>query len=127
MNKEKEFANQIGMGVDQHGHNDDCTNASIKAVKNAISNNCLIGLSEICGLKEPIDLSRMKVHVKIGAPYPENVNEKKILKAIPFGEKSIEVVKGGLIAHGIMIKELGDTSDKIIVCNAAVNVSVKEL
>ena len=67
----------------------------------------------------------MKVHVKIGAPYPESVDEKKILKALPLGEKSIEVVKGGLIANGILIKELGDTSDDIIVCNAAVTVSVK--
>jgi uncharacterized protein (TIGR02058 family) len=44
---------------------------------------------------------------------------------IPFGEKSIEVVQGGLITRGIMIKELGNTSDKIIVCNAAVNVSIE--
>jgi len=125
MHKEKRFITQIGIGVDMHGHSDDCTNAATKAIKNAISNNSLDGLSEIFGLKEPNDLSRMKVHVKIGAPYPDNINEKRILKAIPFGEKSIEVVKGGLIAQGIMIKELGDTSDKIIICNAAVSVSVK--
>ncbi|MFX0001473.1 MAG: Lin0512 family protein [Candidatus Hermodarchaeota archaeon] len=49
------------------------------------------------------------------------------MKSVPYGEKSIEVVKGGLIAQGILIKELGDTSDKIIVCNAAVSVSVKEI
>ncbi|MHA1390955.1 MAG: Lin0512 family protein, partial [Promethearchaeota archaeon] len=109
---------------DQHGHNDDCTNAAIKAVKNAISNNCLTGLLEICGLKEPKDLQKMIVHVKIGAPYPENVKREKILQAIPFGSKSIEVEKGGLVAAGIMIKELGDSTDKIIVCNAAVTVSI---
>ncbi len=120
----REFITQIAMGVDQHGHNNDCTNAAIKAIKNAISNNCLIGLSEICGLKEPKDLLKMKVHVKIGVPYPNNINENKILKAIPFGEKSIKVVNGGLVAKGVMIKELGDTSDNIIVCNAAVTVSV---
>ncbi|MFX1409089.1 MAG: Lin0512 family protein [Promethearchaeota archaeon] len=124
MASEKNFITQLGFGCDQHGHNDDCTNAAIKAVKNAISNNCLVGLSEICGLKEPKDLLNMKVYVKIGAPYPENIDKKKILKAIPFGEKSIEVVKGGLVAKGVMIKELGDTSDKIILCNAAVTVSV---
>ncbi len=125
MPSENRFILQLGSGVDQHGHNDDCTNAAVKAVKNAISNNCLTGLSEICGLKEPKDLLKMKVHVKIGAPYPDNIDKKKVLKAIPFGEKSIEVVKGGLIAQGIMIKELGDTSDNIIVCNAAVTVSMK--
>ena len=122
---EPRFINQIGMGLDQHGHDNDCTNAAVKAIKNAISNNCLCGLSEICNLTEPSDISRMVVHVKIGVPYPDKIDEKKVLKAIPFGEKSIEVVKGGLITEGIMIKELGDTSSQIIVCNAAVTVSVK--
>ena len=122
--KERKFILQLGMGTDQHGHNDDCTHAAMKAIKNAISNNCLTGLSEICGLKEPRDLLRMKVHVKIGAPYPDKIDEEKVLKAIPFGEKSIEVVQGGLVAEGIMIQELGDTSDNIIVCNAAVTVSI---
>ena len=122
--KDKRYIVQIGCGVDQHGHNNDCTNAAIKAIKNAISNNCLCGLEEICNLREPKDLMRMKVHVKIGAPFPENINEKKVLKAIPFGVKSIEIVKGGLTDKGIMIKELGDTSDIIIICCASITVSV---
>lgn len=121
----KRFILELGMGVDQHGHNDDCSNAAIKAIKNAISNNCLCGLSEIGGLTEPKDIIQMIVHVKIGAPYPNSIDEKKVLRAIPFGEKSLEVVKGGLIAKGVMIKELGDTSDQIIICNAAVTVSIK--
>lgn len=121
----KRFLVEIGSGTDQHGHQNDCTHAAIKAVKNAISNNCLTGLTEICGLKEPKDLVKMKIHVKVGVPYPEKIDTKKVLKAIPFGEKSIEVVKGGLVAQGIMIKELGDTSDNIIMCNAAVTVSVE--
>jgi len=122
---EKRYIVQVGMGVDQHGHNNDCTKAAMKAIKNAISNNCLCGLTDICGLKEPKDLLRMKVHVKIGAPFPEKINTKKVLTAIPFGVKSIDVVKGGLVAQGIMIKELGDTSDNMIICNAAVTVSVE--
>lgn len=122
---ERRFINQLGAGVDQHGHDNNCTNAATRAVKNAISNNCLCGLSEICKLTEPQDLTRMIVRVKIGAPYPESVDKKKVLKAIPFGEKSIDVVKGGLLAEGVMIEELGDTSNQIIVCNAAVTVLVK--
>ena len=123
---EKKFITQIGFGVDQHGHDDDCTNAAIKAIKNAISNNCLTGLFEICNFREPKDLLRMKVHAKIGVPFPEKINEKKVLKAIPFGEKTIEVVKGGLLVKGIMIEELGDTTDNIIVSNAAVDVLIKD-
>ncbi|MFO7795828.1 MAG: Lin0512 family protein [Promethearchaeati archaeon] len=121
---EKRFIVQVGSGTDQHGHQNDCTNASIKAIKNAISNNCLTGLIEICDLRTPKELLKMKVHVKIGAPFPENIDEKKVLKAIPFGEKSIEVVKGGLLAECVQIKELGDTSNQMIICNAAVTVFV---
>ncbi len=117
----KKFIVQIGMGVDQHGHDNDCTKAAIKAIKNAISNNCLCGLSEICNLKNPAD---MIVHVKIGCPYPERINKNKVLRAVPFGTKTLEVVEGGMIAPGMMIKELGDTSNDIIVCNAAVSVFV---
>ena len=118
------FIVQIGTGVDQHGHNDDCTNAAIKAVKNAISNNCLTGLLEICDLKEPDDLQKMFVHIKIAAPYPAKIKEEKVLKAIPFGTKSIEIEKGGMVADGIMIKQLGDSSDRILICNAAVTVEI---
>ena len=121
----KRFIVQVGMGCDQHGHDNDCTNAAIKAIKNAISNNCLTGLSEICNLHDAKDFLKMKVHVKIGAPFPVNINKRKVLKAIPFGEKSIEIIQGGLLAKGIMIEELGDTSENIIICNAAVSVLVK--
>jgi uncharacterized protein (TIGR02058 family) len=124
--KEKRFIVQIGCGCDQHGHKNDCTNAAIKAIKNAISNNCLCGLKEICDLYEAKDLVKMKVHIKIGVPYPKNVNESKVLKAIPFGIKTIEIVKGGLIAEGITIKELGDESSDMLVCCASVTVSILE-
>jgi uncharacterized protein (TIGR02058 family) len=123
---EKRFIVQIGFGVDQHGHKNNCTNAAIKAIKNAISNNCLAGLTEICGLEEPKDLLNMKVHVKLGVPFAKNINKEKVLKAIPFGNKTLEVVDGGMIADGIMIKELGDITDKIIICNAAVTVSIEQ-
>jgi len=116
---------QIGQGVDQHGHDDDCTKAAIKAIKNAISSNCLCGLADIFNFSKPDDLNRMIVKVKIGAPFLNKINEKKVLKAIPFGVKTLEIVKGGLIAKGVMIKELGDTSENIIICDAAVEVLIK--
>jgi uncharacterized protein (TIGR02058 family) len=122
---EKRFVVQIGCGVDQHGHKNDCTKAAQKAIKNAISNNSLPGLLEICNLEEPKDLLSMIVHIKIGAPYPEKIDKDKVMKAVPFGQKTIEIVRGGLVAQGVMIKELGDTSDEILICNAAVTVSVK--
>ncbi|MGV9172876.1 MAG: Lin0512 family protein [Promethearchaeia archaeon] len=123
---EKRLLVEMGMGVDQHGHENDCTKAAIKAIKNAISNNCIPGLVEVCGLTTPKELLTMQVHIKIGAPYPDNINRKKVLKAVPFGDKTLEVVKGGLLARGIQIKELGDTSDQMIICNVAVTVSVPD-
>ena len=124
---EKRFVVQVGMGVDQHGHDDDCTVAAKKAIKDAISNNCLAGLVEVCGLNTPRELLSMRVHVKIGAPFPEKINEKKVLRAVPFGKKTLEVVRGGLSARGIKIEQLGDTSERMIICIAAVTVSVLEL
>jgi uncharacterized protein (TIGR02058 family) len=126
MENQKRLIVEMGMGVDQHGHDDDCTKAAIKAIKNAISNNCLPGLVEICELNTPRELLSMQVHIKIGAPFPNKINRKKVLKAVPFGEKKLRVVKGGLLAKGIQIKELGDTSDQMIICNAAVTVSIKD-
>ena len=119
----KRFITQIGMGVDQHGHHSDVTKAAIKAIKNAISNNCLQGLREMLGMNNPND---MIVEVLIAAPYPEKINENKILRAVPFGKKSLIVKKGGMIARGIRIPELGDDNEEIIVVNAAVTIFMEE-
>jgi len=116
----KKFVIQIGMGVDQHGQ--DVTNAAQKAIKNAIANNCLVGLTEICQLG---NLNDFYVQVQIAVPYPEQVNKTRLLKAIPFGNKEVIVEKGGMVIPGIQIPELGDTSNEIIVANAAVTVLVR--
>ena len=115
----KTFIVEIGMGLDQHGHNNNPTNAAVKAIKNAISNNCLVGLRDIVGLKNPAD---MVVEVLISAPYPENINEEQVLAAVPFGSKSLKVVEGGMKTMGLPVPSLGDTSGEIIVANAAVTV-----
>jgi len=116
----KTFIIQIGMGVDQHGQ--DVTKAAQKAIKNAIANNCLVGLTDICHLK---DLKDFYVHVQVAVPYPERINKKTLEKAIPFGNKEILVEKGGMVVQGIRIPELGDTSNEMIIANAAVTVLVK--
>jgi len=116
----KKFIIQLGMGVDQHGQ--DVTKAAQKAIKNAISNNCLIGLTEICALK---DVKDFYVHVQIAVPYPEQINEKRLLKAVPFGNKELIIEKGGMVVSGIPIPELGDTSSEMIIATAAVTVSVR--
>ncbi len=116
----KKFITQIGSGIDQHGQ--DVTKAAQKAIKNAISNNCLVGLTEICHLDRIEDFY---VHVRVAVPYPEKINEKRLLKAVPFGNKELVIEKGGMLAPGVQIPELGDTSSEMIVANAAVTVLVK--
>jgi uncharacterized protein (TIGR02058 family) len=115
----KTFIVEIGMGLDQHGHNNNPTNAAVKAIKNAISNNCLVGLRDIVGLKNPAD---MAVEVLIAAPYPENINAEQVLAAVPFGSKTLTVVEGGMKTMGLPVAALGDTTGEVIVANAAVTV-----
>jgi uncharacterized protein (TIGR02058 family) len=117
---EKRYVVEIGMGVDQHGHRGDPTDAAIKAVCNAISNISLCGISEILNLRDPGD---MIVDVLLGAPFPQNLDEKKVLEAIPFGRKRLKAVEGGLIGRGVQLKSLGDDSDDILIVNAAITVS----
>ncbi len=116
----KRYVVEIGMGVDQHGHKGDPTGAAIKAIHNAISNISLCGISEILNLSDP---GKMIVDVLIGVPFPQKVDEEKVLEAIPFGKKRLKAVEGGLIARGVQLKFLGDDSADILIANAAITVS----
>lgn len=117
--KLKRYVIELGMGSDLHGQ--DVTKAAQRAVKDAISRSCLCGLVEIFEIK---DLNNMYVHVKVAAPYPENVDKNRVLDAIPFGNKTIEVMKGGMVVPGLFIPDLGDSADTIVTVNAAVEVSI---
>ena len=58
------------------------------------------------------------IDVTIAAPKPDAVDGDAVLEALPFGEKTINVVAGGM--------EVGPSEgDSIIICNAAVMVTVE--
>jgi uncharacterized protein (TIGR02058 family) len=118
MNK-KRLVIEMGTGVEQHGQ--DITRAATKAVRDAISRVSLVGLREMVVLE---DLNEMFVEVLIACPRPDEVNTDEVLQALPFGQKEIKVVEGGMIVHGQQLPELEDKSDEIIIANAAVTVSV---
>lgn len=120
MMADKRFIVELGTGIDLHGQ--DVTKAATRAVRDAISRSCLCGLVEILGLE---DLNEMEVEVLVAVPEPEEVNGEEVLKAIPFGRKRLRVVRGGLSAPGLYLKELGGESGTIVVANAAVTVRVK--
>ncbi len=116
MNK-KRFVIEMGTGVEQHGQ--DITRAATKAVKDAIARVSLVGLREMVALE---DLNEMFVEVLIACPRPDEVNTEEVLQALPFGQKEIKVVEGGMIVHGQQLPILEDKSDEIIIANAAVTV-----
>ncbi|UCB42751.1 MAG: Lin0512 family protein [Dehalococcoidales bacterium] len=118
MNK-KRFVIEMGTGVEQHGQ--DITRAATKAVKDAISRVSLVGLLEIVTLE---DLNEMFVEVLIACPRPDEVDADQVLQVLPFGQKEIKVVEGGMIVHGHQLPALEDKSDEIIIANAAVTVYI---
>jgi len=118
---EKRFIVQIGMGVDLHGQ--DPTQAARRAVRDAITNNCLCGLAEICDIKNPNE--EMHVHLHIACPKPDEVDTEAVLEELPFGVKTIEVEQGGMMTPGLYVPQLGDESADALVANASVTVSVK--
>jgi uncharacterized protein (TIGR02058 family) len=115
----KKYVVEIGMGIDQLGQNP--TKAAAKAVKDAVSRSCLAGLMEVVRLE---DVNQMVVHVLVGCPHADQVDEAEVLKSIPFGQKEIQIVEGGLAARGIYVSLMDDTSDEIYVATAAVTVFV---
>lgn len=117
--RKKRFIIEMGTGVDQHGQ--DMTKAAIKAVKDAITRVCVIGLLELVELK---DLNGMMLEVLVACPRPEEVDREQVLEALPFGQKEIKVVEGGMAVHGHQSESMGDKSNEILVANAAITVYV---
>ncbi|MCX7596226.1 MAG: Lin0512 family protein [Fischerella sp.] len=104
---------------DRHGQ--DPTVAAARAVRNAIANNALPGVWEVAHLSDP---NEMIVEVKVAVPYPQQVQEEKVLSVLPFGRKSLTVEPGGMVVQGRAIPELNDKNDEMLIAVAAVTVLV---
>jgi len=115
----KRFIIEIGTGVDLHG--EDATEASCRAVNDAISSSCLCGLSEVLN---PNEVSRVELEILISTPRPETVDTEKVKSMAPIGESVVSVVEGGLMVRGLMSPKFGPGRDQILVANAAVTVFV---
>jgi uncharacterized protein (TIGR02058 family) len=113
------FIIEMGMGIDQHGQ--EPTIAAARAVRNAISNNALLGIWDVAGLTDP---NQMIVEVKVAVPYPEEVRKDEVLAVLPFGQKSIIVETGGMVVDGRAIASLNDKNDEMLIAVAAVTVWV---
>ncbi|MCE2463683.1 MAG: Lin0512 family protein [Dehalococcoidia bacterium] len=102
---------EMGMGVDLHGR--DYTQAAQRAVTNALWHNSLYFTRSFGAGPES-----MRVDVTIAVPEPDAVNGDAVLSVLPYGQKHINVVKGGLEIPN------EDGSDATVMANAAVLVSL---
>ncbi len=115
----KRFIVELGTGIDLHG--EDATEAACRAVTNAVSNSCLCGLSE---LFEPGEVKDVEVEIRIATPKPETVDVARVMSMAPIGEKTVEVVEGGMLTRGLMNPKFGPGRDQILIANAALTVYV---
>ncbi len=100
---------EMGAGNDLHGG--DYTKAAIRAVEDAIHHS---SLTMIRTLK--VDTRTMRVDVTIGVQRPERVDAVAVKSALPVGQVSVKVVKGGL---DVPDEEAGDSA---VIASAAVEV-----
>jgi uncharacterized protein (TIGR02058 family) len=80
---------EFGTGNDLHGGN--YTKAALRAVQDAIHHSSL-SLIRTLG----IDSRTMQVEVTIGVQRPDQVDTEAIKAALPHGQVTVSVVKGGL-------------------------------
>lgn len=109
---------EFGIGADMHGQN--VTKAAQRAVKDAVSRSCLCGLFDIFDIKTP---DAMHIHLKVGCPFPDRLDRKAVMSAVPFGSVDLEAVSGGLDVPGLHLPALGE-GDSIVIAVAALTVLI---
>lgn len=115
----KRFIIEIGTGIDLHG--EDATKAACRAVRDAVSRNCLCGIVEIMEIE---DLSAVEVEIVVAVPRPQDVDLNRVMAEVPIGRKTAQAVEGGMTVKGLEVKRFAAGHDRIVVANAAVTVSV---
>jgi uncharacterized protein (TIGR02058 family) len=100
---------EMGAGNDLHGG--DYTKAAVRAVEDAIHHSSLT-LVRTLGL----DARTMQVEVTIGVQTPDKVDAEAVKAALPHGQVTVKVVKGGL---DVPDEETGDVA---VIASAAVSV-----
>ena len=80
---------EYGSGNDLHGG--DYTKAAVRAVQDAIHHSSLSLIRSL-----GVDSRTMQVEVTIGVQQPDRVDAEKIAAALPHGQVTVKLVKGGL-------------------------------
>lgn len=85
----KRMVVEMGMGTDLQGQ--DYTKAAVRALKDALWHNSLT-VAPAFG----VDREKMHVEVTVAVQKPEAVDTAEVAAVLPYGERSVEVVAGGL-------------------------------
>ncbi len=105
----KRVITEFGSGNDLHGG--DYTKAAVRAVEDAIHHSSLSLIRSLA-----VDARRMQVEVTVGVQRPERVAAETVKAALPHGQVTVKIVKGGLDVPD-------DTSgDVAVIASAAVTV-----
>ena len=102
---------EMGAGNDLHGG--DYTKAAVRAVQDAIHHSSLSLIGSI-----GLDSRKMQVVVTIGVQQPDRVDATAVKAALPHGDVTVTVVKGGLDVPNEM------SNDAAVIAAAAVAVFI---
>jgi uncharacterized protein (TIGR02058 family) len=107
--KGKRVILEMGSGNDLHGG--DYTKAAVRAVEDAIHHSSLTFIRTL-----GVDPRTMQVEVTIGVQQPDKVDAAVVKTALPHGQVTVNVIKGGL---DVPDEEVGDVA---VIATAAVAV-----
>jgi len=105
----KRIITEFGTGNDLHGG--DYTKAAVRAVQDAVHHSSLSLIRSL-----GVDAKTMQVEVTIGVQRPDRVDAETVKTALPHGQVTFKLVKGGL---DVPDEAVGDIA---IIASAAVTV-----
>jgi uncharacterized protein (TIGR02058 family) len=105
----KRIITEFGTGNDLHGG--DYTKAAVRAVQDAVHHSSLSLIRSL-----GVDAKTMLVEVTIGVQRPDRVDAETVKTALPHGQVTVKLVKGGL---DVPDEAVGDVA---IIASAAVTV-----
>ena len=105
----KRIITEFGTGNDLHGG--DYTKAAVRAVQDAVHHSSLSLIHSL-----GVDAKTMQVEVTIGVQRPDRVDAETVKTALPHGQVTVKLVKGGL---DVPDEAAGDVA---IIASAAVTV-----
>ena len=105
----KRIITEFGTGNDLHGG--DYTKAAVRAVEDAVHHSSLSLIRSL-----GVDARTMQVEVTIGVQRPDRVDAERVKTALPHGQVTVKLVKGGL---DVPDEAVGDVA---IIASAAVTV-----